>query len=144
MKLGGLQRIQAQYELASTLVTNYHQPEKEMSVLAQVGVSYLSVKMVEQITIDVAREVMRDVEGGAPTFEPFIHYHTFADFSVNFSVILRAREFTDQFLVKHEFMKRLHERYRRDGIEIPFPIRTVHIKEKERSGGEIEGSDNDN
>jgi small-conductance mechanosensitive channel len=124
-------------KLASTLVTNYYQPEKEMAVLAQVRVSYRSdLKKVEQITIDVAREVMQEVEGGVKTFAPFIRYHTFSDFSIDFSVIMRAREFTDQYLVKHEFIKRLHERYRLEEIEIPFPTRTVHVKELERSGGE--------
>jgi small-conductance mechanosensitive channel len=118
-------------KLASTLVTNYHQPEKEMSVLVQVGVSYQSdLKKVEQITIDVAQEVMQEVEGGVREFEPFIRYHTFGDSSVNFSVILRGREFTDQFLIKHEFIKRLHERYQQERIEIPFPIRTIHIKKE--------------
>jgi small-conductance mechanosensitive channel len=119
-------------KLASTLVTNYYQPEKEMSLLAQVGVSYQSdLKKVEQVTIEVAKEVMREVKGGVPEFEPFIRYHTFADFSINFSVILRAGEFTDQFLVKHEFIKQLHERYQQEGIEIPFPIRTLQFR-KER------------
>jgi small-conductance mechanosensitive channel len=116
-------------KLASTLVTNYHQPEKEMAVLVQVGVSYQSdLKKVERITIEVAREVMRDVEGGVREFEPFTRYHTFGDSGINFSVIMRGREFTDQFLIKHEFIKRLHERYQQEGIEIPFPIRTIHIK----------------
>jgi len=40
-------------------------------------------------------------------------------------VILRAREYVDQYLVKHEFIKRLHDRSRRAGITIPFPIRTI-------------------
>jgi len=40
-------------------------------------------------------------------------------------VILRAREYVDQYLLKHEFIKRLHDRYRREGITIPFPIRTI-------------------
>jgi small-conductance mechanosensitive channel len=119
-------------KLASTLVTNYHQPEKEMSVLVQVGVSYQSdLNKVERVTIDVAREVMREVEGGVREFEPFIRYHTFGDSSIGFSVILRGHEFTDQFLIKHEFIKRLHERYQQEGIEIPFPIRTIHIKKEE-------------
>jgi small-conductance mechanosensitive channel len=116
-------------KLASGLVTNYYQSEKEMAVLVQVRVSYHSdLKRVERITIDVAKEVMRDVEGGTPEFEPFIRYHTFDDFSVNFTVILRGREFTDQFLLKHEFIKRLHERYQREGIEIPLPIRTLQFR----------------
>jgi small-conductance mechanosensitive channel len=119
-------------KLASTLVTNYHQPEKEMAVLVQVGVSYHSdLKKVERITIDVAREVMREVEGGVREFEPFIRYHTFGDSSIGFSVIMRGREFTDQFLIKHEFIKRLHEHYQQEGIEIPFPIRTIQIKKEE-------------
>jgi small-conductance mechanosensitive channel len=37
----------------------------------------------------------------------------------------RAREYVDQYLLKHEFIKRLHDRYRREGITIPFPIRTI-------------------
>lgn len=79
--------------------------------------------------IDVAREVLKEVQGGVPTFDPFIRYHTFADFSINFTVILRAKEFVDQYLIKHEFVKRLHERYQKEKIEIPFPIRTVHMKQ---------------
>ncbi|MFB0509636.1 MAG: mechanosensitive ion channel family protein, partial [bacterium] len=59
----------------------------------------------------------------------FIRYHTFADFSINFTMILRAKEFVDQYLIKHEFVKRLHKRYKQEGIEIPFPIRTLYMKE---------------
>ena len=60
-------------------------------------------------------------------FEPFIRYHTFGDSSINFSVILRVKEFTDRFLVTHEFIKLLHRRYAEAGIEIPFPQRVVHL-----------------
>lgn len=116
-------------KLAGVIVTNYNLPATEMSVLVQVGVSYDSdLEKVEQVTIDVARQLLQEVAGGVPDFEPFIRYHTFADFSVNFSVILRGKEYTDQYLLKHEFVKRLHQRYRQEGIEIPFPIRTVHLK----------------
>lgn len=112
--------------LGDTIVTNFYQPAKEMSVLVQVGVSYGSdLEQVERVTIEVAREVMTTVAGGVPEHEPFIRYHTFADSSVNFSVILKAAEYTDQYLIVHEFIKRLHRRYRETGIEIPFPIRTI-------------------
>ncbi|MEW6444313.1 MAG: mechanosensitive ion channel family protein [bacterium] len=117
-------------KLASAIVTNYHLPDKELAVLVQVGVSYGSdLEEVERVTIEVARAVMREVAGGIPAFSPFIRYHTFGEFSVNFSVILRGREFVDQYLIKHEFLKRLHRRYREEGIEIPFPVRTVHLKQ---------------
>ncbi len=115
-------------KLASLIVTNYHQPQPELAVLVQVGVSYSSdLEKVERVTVEVAKEVMREVPGGVPDFEPFIRYHTFSDFSINFTVILRAKEYVDQYLIKHEFIKRLHKRYREEGIEIPFPIRTVYL-----------------
>jgi len=121
-------------KLASCVITNYCLPEQELAVLVQVGVSYASdLEQVERVTVEVAREVMREVPGGVPDFEPFIRYHTFGDFSINFTVILRAKSFVDQYLVKHEFVKRLHRRYGEEGIEIPFPIRTIYMR------GEAEG-----
>jgi small-conductance mechanosensitive channel len=100
-----------------------------MAVLVEVGVAYSSdLARVERVTIEVGREVMREVEGGVPAFEPFIRYHTFGDSSIQFTVILRTREYTGQYLVKHEFIKRLHQRFRAEGIEIPFPMRTLELK----------------
>jgi small-conductance mechanosensitive channel len=112
--------------LAQSIVTNYHLPDTELAVLVNLGVDYDSdLAHVERVTCDVAREVLRTASGGVEAFDPFIRYHTFGDSSINFTVILRAREFVDQYLVKHEFVKRLHDRYRREGITIPFPIRTI-------------------
>lgn len=116
-------------KLSSAIVTNYYLPSKDLSVLVQVGVSYDSdLEKVEKVTIEVAKEVLKEVPGGVPEFEPFIRYHSFGDFSINFNVILRAKEFRDQFILRHEFIKRLHKRYQKEGIVIPFPIRTLYLK----------------
>jgi small-conductance mechanosensitive channel len=115
-------------KLATSIVTNYYLPEQELAVLVQVGVAYDSdLIKVERVTIDVAKEIMQELPGAIAEFEPFIRYHTFGDFSINFTVIMRAKEFVDQYLLKHEFIKRLHKRYQEEGIEIPFPIRTVYM-----------------
>jgi small-conductance mechanosensitive channel len=88
-------------KLAQAIIVNYDLPDKETAVLVQVGVHYDSdLKKVEKVTCEVAQEVMRQVLGGVPGFEPFIRYHTFADFSINFTVILRVREFVDQYLTR--------------------------------------------
>lgn len=121
-------------KLAQAIVKNHYLPDREMSVPVQVGVSYDSdLEKVEKVTIEVAKEVMREVPGGIPEFQPFIRYHTFGDFSINFNVIMRCREFTDQYLIRHEFIKRLHKRYKDEGIVIPFPIRTVYINKENES-----------
>lgn len=122
-------------QLAGAIVTNYYRPEQQMSVLVEVGVSYDSdLSQVERVTCEVAQEVMTAVTGGVPDHDPFIRYHTFGESSIDFSVILRAQEFTDQYLIKHEFIKRLHRRYRDEGIEIPFPIRTVLLPDHAPGG----------
>jgi small-conductance mechanosensitive channel len=112
--------------LAAAIMTNYHRPEPATSVTVQVGVAYDSdLDHVELVTIDVGREVMREVDGAVPVHEPVIRYHTFGDSSINFSVLLRTSEVTRQYLIVHEFIKRLYRRYRIEGIDIPFPIRTI-------------------
>ncbi|MFC1568220.1 mechanosensitive ion channel family protein [Candidatus Margulisiibacteriota bacterium] len=117
-------------KLAQSIITNYYLPEKEMACLVQVGVSYDSdLEKVEKATIETGKEVLRRVTGGAANFEPFIRFHTFNDFSIDFTVILRVNEFVDQYLVTHEFIKALHKRYLSEGITIPFPIRTIEMKE---------------
>ena len=119
-------------KLAKTITVNYYLPDKGLAVLVNLGVHYKSdLEKVEKITCEVAEQVMKEVPGGVPGFQPFIRYNTFGDFSVGFTVIMRAKEFTDQYLIKHEFIKRLHERYKKEGIVIPYPIRAVN-QEQER------------
>jgi small-conductance mechanosensitive channel len=121
-------------KLIKAVLTNYYLPEREMAVLVNLGVDYGSdLEKVEKITIKVGKEVMKQVSGGVPEFEPFIRYNNFGDFSINFTVILRGREFVDQYLIKHEFIKKLHTRYQQEGIVIPFPIRTIRY-ENEKKG----------
>ena len=107
-------------KFSQSIVTNFHSPEHEMVVTIEGSVDYASdLDRVEAITTEVARDVMLTVPGGVPGFDPLVRFHTFGDPGVGFSVILRAREFVDQFLIKHEFVKRLHKRFAAEGIAIP-------------------------
>ncbi|MCI0404556.1 MAG: mechanosensitive ion channel family protein [candidate division Zixibacteria bacterium] len=127
-------------KLAAAVVLNYYLPDTELAVLVPVGVSYDSdLERVERVTIEVAAGIMKTVAGGVPEFAPFIRYNEFDDFSINFTVILRGREVVDQHLIKHEFIKALHRRYRQEGIEIPFPVRTVQLKRQEEQSGRRKG-----
>ena len=115
--------------LASTVVTNYSLPRKRLFITLPIGVSYDSdLEKVEAVTVDVARQVVSEIEGGLTDEDPFVRFEEFSDFSIDFLLRVHVREFTDQFLIRHELVKRLHERYGAEGIEIPFPIRTVHMR----------------
>ncbi|MFE2143071.1 mechanosensitive ion channel family protein [Streptomyces sp. NPDC059456] len=114
--------------LARTNMTNFTQPEQQLSIPVQVGVGYESdLEHVEQVTLEVVDTVMADINGAVPDHEGKVRFHTFADSRINFTVILGVGEFSDQYRIKHEFIKRLHQRFRAEGISIPAPTRTVAL-----------------
>lgn len=116
-------------KLSQSIVKNYYMPEKSLSVLVQVRVCYDSdLDEVEKVVMEVAKETLNSVPGADRNFKPLIRYHTFSDSSIDFTVILRAEEFADQFLIKHEFIKKLLNRFRKENIKIPYPIRTVYLE----------------
>ncbi|MEU1592214.1 mechanosensitive ion channel family protein [Streptomyces sp. NPDC005708] len=117
-------------ELAKTNMINYTRPEQQLTVLVQVGVGYDSdLEHVEKVTTEVVAEVMTEIAGAVPDHEPAIRFHTFGDSRIGFTVILGVGEFSDQYRIKHEFIKRLHKRYRAEGIRIPAPARTVALQQ---------------
>jgi small-conductance mechanosensitive channel len=116
-------------KLTDMIVTNYYDPVEEMSIVLQCGVSYSSdLEKVEKVTIEVAKEILSKVEGGVKEFEPFIRYHTFGDSNIEFSIILRVRDFVSKYLITHEFIKALKKRYDKEGIEISFPARNIYMR----------------
>ncbi|MFI8346838.1 mechanosensitive ion channel family protein [Streptomyces sp. NPDC085596] len=117
-------------QLAKTNMTNFTRPEQELTVLVQAGVSYDSdLEHVEKVTAEVVDEIMTEITGAVPEHEAAIRFHTFGDSRIGFTIILGVGEFSDQFRIKHEFIKRLHRRYREEGIRIPAPTRTVALQQ---------------
>jgi small-conductance mechanosensitive channel len=120
--------------IVNSKVINYYYPTKDLAVPVEVGVHYSSdLEHVEKVTIEVAQEVMKTVAGGVADFEPAVRFHTFDDFSINFAVILRAKEFSDGAVIKHEFIKRLQKRYMKEGIVIPYPVEAVNYSQENSS-----------
>lgn len=114
-------------KLSESTLTNFYLPAPEMSIVLSCGVAYGSdLQQVERVAIEVARESMAALPAGAPVFEPFVRFDSFGESSIDFRVILRVNEVVDQHLLRHEFVMRLHDRFAREGIEIPFPQRVIH------------------
>lgn len=117
-------------QLISSSFRNYSLPDRSMLLPVEVGISYDSdLEKVEAVTINVVREMMLDDEEKGREFQPFIRYNNFDYFSINLTVYLKITEekFFDHLKIKHEFIKRLHRRYREAGIKIPFPIQSAYI-----------------
>ena len=116
--------------LAESIITNYYGPSMEIAVIVSAGVSYASdLKHVEEVTLSVAREVIEELDGSVKTFEPWFGYEAFGDSNIDFWVWLQAKDRRNSFVVKSELMKRLHSRFRDEGIEINYPVRKITFEE---------------
>jgi small-conductance mechanosensitive channel len=118
-------------KLVESIIVNFNLPEREMAVLVPVSVSYdTNLQKAEKVILEVAKDAMRSIPGAVAEFEPFIRYNLFGDSGIQCTVILRAKEFVNQYLIKHEFIKQLHARFKKEGIEIPFPARKVYFQKE--------------
>jgi small-conductance mechanosensitive channel len=45
---------------------------------------------------------------------------------------MHVQTFTNQYLLKHEFIKAITKRFREEGINIPFPIRTLDLPDDKK------------
>ncbi|HBI22857.1 MAG TPA: mechanosensitive ion channel protein MscS, partial [Nitrospiraceae bacterium] len=55
--------------------------------------------------------------------------------SLDFTLTCQVSEFTDQYPVQHELRKRILAKFNEEGIEIPFPHRTVYLREEKEWKG---------
>jgi len=115
--------------LADSIITNYSSPTMELAVIVNAGVSYSSdLAHVEIVALEVAREVIQDLDEAVKTFEPWFGYEEFGESNINFWVWLQAKDRIASFRVTSELIKRLHARFDQEGITINYPVRTTYLQ----------------
>ena len=114
--------------LGDSVVVNYSLPSRPYWVRIEVGVHYDSdLAQVERVVSEVARESADACGCRSDQAEPVMRFQRFGDSSIDFFVRIRVDRYEMQYLLRHEFIKRLHVRFTEEGIEIPFPIRTLYV-----------------
>ena len=99
--------------LAKATITNYSAPETRMSYSLPVNVVYgTDPNRVEKVLLEAAHEAIRDgLEGLLANPEPSVSFIPgFGDSSLDFSLNLQVRQFTDQY----SGAKRVEETYRQE------------------------------
>lgn len=115
-------------KISSTITTNFFTLQKNHFFQIIVGVHYDSdLEQVEQVTLEVARQVLSEFPPLPNLFEPSVRFFEFADSSINMKVWLATDVYENQFKIRHIFIQRLQKRFKEEGIVIPFPIRTLEI-----------------
>jgi small-conductance mechanosensitive channel len=116
--------------VAESVIVNYDMPEPRMALVIPVKVSYRSdPDKVERVLVEEAGRAAAEVPGLLAEPAPFVRLIPgFGDFSLDFSLICQVASFVDQYVVQHELRKRILRRFRAEGLEMPYPTRTVELR----------------
>jgi small-conductance mechanosensitive channel len=88
------------------------------------------LERVEQVALEAAREVLSELPDRVVDVEPLVRFQGLSDWAMRFRVIVRCGGWSDQFLVRHELIKRLHRRFAEAGIMLPLLRHVIHSSER--------------
>ena len=119
------------HKLAQSTITNYDLPESRMAVRIRVSVGYGSdPEHVERVLVAEATGAIGHVAGLLADPKPAAMFIPgFGDSSLDFTLVCHVASFVDQFEVQHQLRKRVLARLRAEAIEIPYPSRTVYMRQ---------------
>ena len=113
-------------QLSSAIVKNYDSNDPSFSIKIPIGVSYDSnLEEVEKIVLEVANEIHSEMKETNKNSKPALKFRQFGESSIDFVVYFKGNKYGDQNPIIHQFIKKIHKRFKSEKIEIPFPIRTI-------------------
>jgi len=113
--------------IANTKIINESAPVPKFRIRVPVSAAYGSnVNSVENILMRVA--VNNNNVQSSP--EPRVRFRTFGDSSLNFELLCWAKEPSLRGRTIHELNKEIYNAFNEEGITIPFPHRTVYLREE--------------
>ena len=116
-------------KMTESILTNYSLPEKQMSLQIPISVGTDSdPARIERILVEEAKKGCGEIPGLLAQPEPAARFVPgFGASSLDFTLICQVAEFKDQVDVQHYLRKRIFDRLKAEGIEIPYPTRTVYL-----------------
>jgi small-conductance mechanosensitive channel len=113
-------------KLSGAVLTNFDLPTSEAIFTIDITVSQSSdPDLVERVTFETAREALATIPGATRGFEPVVRFIGYGDSGLRLTLGLSAVSLRDSHHVRSDALKRLTVAYRRAGIVIPFPTRTI-------------------
>jgi small-conductance mechanosensitive channel len=108
-------------KLTSNVVLNYAMPDIKMKVRIPFSVAYGSdIKRVKQILLELANEAAEKTPWGVTDPAPSVYFLEFGESSLNGQLILYTNNYDNLWDVQDYVNVRIDERFKEEGIEIPF------------------------
>ena len=114
-------------KVAQSIITNYYTPDMKMGYAMEFGASYDDdPDKVLAALLKAAQEVAKRT--GKVVGEPSVRADNFGESSVNYKVFVKVPTRVDKFTIKGEMVKEVYRQFKKAGLTIPFPTRTVYVE----------------
>jgi small-conductance mechanosensitive channel len=108
-------------KITSNLITNYAMPDIRTKVRIPVSVAYDSdIKQVKEILLAIGREAAEKTPWVLADPAPTVYFLEFGESSLNVQLIVWAKHYDSGWDIRDWANMRIDERFREEGIEIPF------------------------
>jgi small-conductance mechanosensitive channel len=114
-------------EFSKMKLINLVEPDRRLKVRIPIGVAYGSdIGKVKRVLLEISKEATNVLDDP----EPMVFFNEFDDFSLNLILIVWIDDVTKKLDVIDHINSRIKERFEEEHIDIPFPIRTLHMERK--------------
>ena len=126
--LRGEELVISNKELTSSRIQNYNETERIRDQIT-VGVSYETNKNTLEKIPDMIKNIIENIED--VEFDR-CRLNSYGDSSINFKVVyyVNSISFADLDAKKEELNYAIFDQFEQEGIEFPFPTRTVHLHQE--------------
>lgn len=113
-------------KVLSEAVVNYSLPSATLVRKLPIGVSYsIPPNRVKQVVL----EVLSNVAGVSAAPAPLVRVVSYSDFSVHYEIRYALTDFSRHVDVEAEIMNLIWYHFKRNNIEIPYPIRDINLRQ---------------
>jgi small-conductance mechanosensitive channel len=115
-------------KLSEAVLTNFSEPAKPLSITIPYGVDYATdLDLLDRVVLEEVQGAVGQIPGLLA--KPSNRLNPgFGDSALNFSLNVGVSELEAQYAVTDLLRRRLLKRFRAEGINMPFPMRTVEIR----------------
>ena len=114
-------------KLAGMNIVNVSRPDEREKVSIEIGVAYDS-------DLDKVERIINEVHANHPNVSkdtsniPLLRLSSFGDSAIVYKVFFVVDDWHNRWRVAHEIRREILLRFRKEGVQIPFPQRVVHMR----------------
>ncbi len=120
-------------KLAASVIVNYSKGRDTRTVMVRVGIEYgEDVDKALAALTKAAEKTIQDSPAADRGVKPEVRINEFMDSAVELAALVRVKDYAERFAVATELRRNILRIFREQKINIPYPIRTIHLNPAEK------------